>query len=303
MSWRPAQEPEVLPAGCLALEAEIIPRPRDLGGFAVRRVLPAAQRQMIGPFIFFDHMGPAAFEAGQGIDVRPHPHIGLATVTYLFEGELLHRDSLGSMQTIRPGEVNWMSAGRGIVHSERTPTPLRGACSRISGIQSWVALPDEAEEGEPTFAHHGTEELPRLEGEGVRICVIAGALYGKRAPVKTASELFYADATLADRASLILPAEHEERGVYLAEGAIELAGETFEAARLLVFRPDGEIPIHARGSARLLLLGGAAFPSRRYIWWNFVSSTMERIEQAKADWQAGRFEPVPGEHEWISLPE
>lgn len=303
MSWGPAHEPEMLPGGCPGLEVEIIPRPRDLGGFAVRRVLPATQRQMVGPFIFFDHMGPATFEAGKGIDVRPHPHIGLATVTYLFEGELLHRDSLGSVQTIRPGALNWMSAGRGIVHSERTPAALRGAASRAAGIQSWVALPDAAEEVEPTFVHHGTEELPTLEGEGVRIRIIAGALYGKRAPVKTASELFYADATLADRACLLLPAEHEERAVYLAEGTIELAGEAFGAGRLLVFRPGDEIPIRARGPARLLLLGGPAFPTRRYIWWNFVSSSKERIEQAKADWQAGRFAPVPGEHEWIPLPE
>lgn len=301
MSWRPAEEPEVLPVGCPGLEAEIIPRPRDLGGFAVRRVLPAAQRQMVGPFIFFDHMGPAVFEAGKGIDVRPHPHIGLTTVTYLFEGELLHRDSLGSVQAIRPGAVNWMSAGRGIVHSERTPAPLRGA--RAAGIQSWVALPDEAEEGEPTFAHHDADELPMFEDEGVQVCIIAGALYGARAPVQTASELFYADATLADGARLMLPAEHEERAVYLTQGAIELGGETFEAGRMLVFRPGDAIPIRAHGPARLLLLGGPTFPSRRYIWWNFVSSSKERIEQAKADWQAGRFGSVPGEDEWIPLPE
>lgn len=303
MSWQPAEEPEVLPVGCPALEAEIIPRPRDLGGFAVRRVLPAAKRQMVGPFIFFDHMGPTLFETGEGIDVRPHPHIGLATVTYLFEGELLHRDSLGSVQAIRPGSVNWMSAGRGIVHSERTPEQLRGARSRAAGIQSWVALPDDAEESEPTFAHHGTDELPVLEGEGARVCVIAGTLYGERAPVKMASELFYADAMLADQARLVLPAEHEERAVYLAEGTIELAGETFDAARLLVFRPGDAIPIRARGPARLLLLGGPAFPTQRYIWWNFVSRSKARIEQAKADWQAGRFESVPGEDEWIPLPE
>jgi len=303
MSWQAAEEPGFKAGGCPGLEAEIVPRARDLGGFSVRRVLPAGRRQMVGPFIFFDHMGPATFEAGQGIDVRPHPHIGLATVTYLFEGEMLHRDSLGTVQVIRPGALNWMTAGRGIVHSERTPPELRQGPHRAVGIQAWVALPLPHEETDPAFAHHGEEELPLLEGEGARVRIIAGSLYGLQAPVATLSELFYADAALEDGATVPLPAEHEERAIYIAEGGVELAGEPFEAGRMLLFRPGGEIPLRARGRSRLLLLGGAALEGRRYIWWNFVASSRERIEQAKADWQAGRFDPVPGETEHIPLPE
>ncbi|MDN5848068.1 MAG: pirin family protein, partial [Nitrococcus sp.] len=242
-------------------------------------------------------------QAGQGIDVRPHPHIGLATVTYLFEGELLHRDSLGSVQLILPGAVNWMTAGRGIVHSERTSETTRAAASRIDGIQSWVALPDGHEEIEPSFVHHDRDTLPVVETDGARIRIIAGSLYGRRAPVATLSELFYADAVLQHKASIVLPAEHEERALYLVGGCIELGGERFEAGRMLLFGSGAEIPLRARGASRLLLLGGAPLGSPRHIWWNFVSSSEERIEQAKADWQAGRFPPVPGETEFIPLPQ
>lgn len=286
-----------------ALETVIVPRTRDLGdGFEVRRVLPSAERRMVGPFVFFDAMGPTAFRAGSGLDVRPHPHIGLATVTYLFEGEILHRDSLGTVQPIRPGEVNWMTAGRGIVHSERTPPEIRRGMSRLAGIQVWVALPREHEETAPAFAHHGAAELPVIEGEGKRLRLVLGALEGARSPVSVLSEMVYADATLEAGARFEVPADHEERALFLAEGRIAIAGEAFEPGRLLVLRRGEAVVAAALAPSRLLLLGGAPMDGPRHIWWNFVSSSQERIEAAKADWQAGRFPPVPGETELIPLP-
>lgn len=284
-------------------DSVIVPRTRDLGnGFEVRRVLPAAQRRMVGPFVFFDHMGPTLLRAGTGLDVAPHPHIGLATVTYLFAGTILHRDSLGSAQLIEPGAVNWMTAGRGIVHSERTPPECRAGGSELFGIQTWVALPKAQEETTPAFAHHPAQDLPLLEGEGIRLRVIAGAAYGRRAPVAVFSDMFYADAALAPGAVLGLPAEHEERAAYLVSGRIAIGGETFESGRLLVFGRNGTVAIAADGEARLVLLGGAPMDGPRHIWWNFVASSTERIEQAKDDWKAGRFAPVPGETDFIPLP-
>ena len=303
MSWQPAQEPGDDSAPCPSLEAIIVPRARDLGGFEVRRALPSAKRQMVGPFIFWDQMGPAIFRAGSGLDVRPHPHIGLATVTYLFEGEILHRDSLGSIQPIRPGEVNWMTAGRGIAHSERTDEQIRAADRTMFGIQSWVALPARDEETDPGFFHHAESALPTLDAEGKRVRMITGSLYGLRSPVKTFSEMFYADADLQPGARIPLPAEHEERAIYVAQGSIEIAGDVHQAGRLLVFRPGDEITVTAVEHARILLLGGEPMDGPRHIWWNFVSSSKDRIDQAKADWKAGRFEPVPGETEFIPLPE
>lgn len=297
-----ANPPETTLSGCPALERVIVPRARDLGGFEVRRVLPAAQRQMVGPFIFFDRMGPAQFEPDRGIDVRPHPHIGLSTITYLFEGEIFHRDSLGSAQAIRPGEVNWMTAGRGIVHSERTAPEIRAQPSRLSGIQAWVALPERDAETDPVFSHYPREVLPEVTEDGSRVRLIAGELFGERSPVATHWPMFYADATMAAGARLVLPAEHEERAVFLVEGALEIAGDTFEAGRLLVFRAGDDITLRARAPVRLMLLGGAPMDSARVIWWNFVASSSERIEQAKADWTAGRFPPVPGDDEFIPLP-
>jgi redox-sensitive bicupin YhaK (pirin superfamily) len=285
-------------------ETVIVPRTRDLGGgFEVRRVLPSAQRRMVGPFVFFDHMGPTVFRAGTGLDVRPHPHIGLATITYLFEGEILHRDSLGSVQPIRPGEVNWMVAGRGIAHSERTAPEQRQAEQRLFGIQSWVALPQRDEEAAPSFAHHAAAELPHLDGEGKKVRLIAGALFGQRAPVHTFSDMFYADAALDHGARLEIPAEYEERAVYVADGSVTFAGEEFAAGQLLVLAPGAPIVIGSAMGARLLLLGGAPMDGPRHIWWNFVSSSKDRIETAKADWKVGRFTPVPGETEFIPLPE
>jgi redox-sensitive bicupin YhaK (pirin superfamily) len=294
-----------LPAG---LEIVIPGRRRDLvGGFQVQRVLPYSQRRMVGPFIFLDQMGPEVLRAGAGLDVAPHPHIGLATVTYLFEGELLHRDSLGTVRMIRPGEVNWMTAGSGIAHSERTPPELRQTGSKLFGLQSWVALPTRDEETEPAFAHHGAGELPIIEGEGKRVRLIAGSLYGARSPVATRSEMFYADAKLEAGARLQLPADHEERAVYIVTGSVGLADHSraFNAGELLVFKPGEAITLRAGSDApaRLMLLGGARLDGSRHIWWNFVSSSKERIEQAKENWQAGRFAPVPEETEFIPLPE
>src|SRR3712207_985128 len=260
---------------------------------------------MVGPFIFFDQMGPGEFLAGRGLDVRPHPHIGLSTVTYLFEGEILHRDSLGSRQPIRPGDVNWMTAGHGIAHSERTDPALRGRTNRLFGIQSWVALPKDAEEAVPGFVHHPAATLPVAEEDGTRLRLIAGEGWGLRAPVAVSSPLFYADAALSPGAALPLPDGHEERGAYVVQGAVELGGTVFEAGRMLLFRAGDRLSLRAGPQgARLLLLGGAAMDGPRYVFWNFVSSSRERIEQAKADWREGRFARVPGdEQEFIPLPE
>jgi redox-sensitive bicupin YhaK (pirin superfamily) len=304
-SESPRKQSGLLPP---VLDTVVVTRLRDLvDGFKVRRVLPSARRRMVGPFIFLDQMGPEILSAGRGLDVAPHPHIGLATVTYLFTGEILHRDSLGTVQAIRPGEVNWMTAGSGIAHSERTPPPLRATGSNLFGIQSWVALPMGDEETEPAFAHHDAAELPVVEGEGKRMRLITGSLYGARSPVRTLSEMFYADAELEAGARLPVPVDHEERAAYIVEGAVTLSGDggVFEAGQLLVFKPGAEMTLEALGSspARLMLLGGEPMDGRRHIWWNFVSSSSERIEQAKEDWKAGRFAPVPEETEFIPLPE
>ena len=277
------------------IEAIIVPPLRDLGeGFHVRRALPARERRSIGPFVFFDQMGPTRFKPGSGLDVRPHPHIGLATVTYLFDGQIMHRDSLGSVQAIRPGEVNWMIAGSGIVHSERTALEQRQAESALSGIQCWVALPREHEEIGASFRHHSVAELPHIEGDGVSLRLIAGALGGERAPVATLSEMFYADVTLRAGAALPLSSEYEQRGVYVVQGNVDLMGQAVESGRLIVLQPGRAITLAAPQGARVMLLGGAQLEGPRHLWWNFVSSSSERIEQAKADWREGRFGLVPG---------
>jgi len=284
------------------VELVIEPRPRDLGGFEVRRVLPYVKRRMVGPFVFLDHIGPAVFAPGTGVDVRPHPHVGLATVTYLFEGEMMHRDSTGAVRNIMPGDVNWMTAGRGIVHSERTAPDARARGFAMHGIQAWVALPVEAEETEPSFHHHGKDSLPMIDMDGVRLRLIAGTAYGKTSPVETFSPTFYLDAAMQGGSVLPLTGEHEERAVYIAEGAVEIGGEAYESGRMLVFAPGAAAAIHAVADARLMLLGGANI-GERHIWWNLVSSRPERIEQAKADWKERRFPPVPGETEFTPLPE
>jgi redox-sensitive bicupin YhaK (pirin superfamily) len=304
MSWLTAEAPEARTApACTVLETVIVPRPRDLGGFEVRRVLPSAERQSVGPFVFFDQMGPAELAPGSGIDVRPHPHIGLATVTYLFAGTIVHRDSLGSLQPIEPGAVNWMTAGRGIVHSERSDNELRKQRQKLYGIQIWVALPKQDEETDPDFTHYPAESLPQVEGEGKTVRVIAGSLFGKSSPVNTFSKLFYGDTICRPGASLLLDNEHVERGIYLLEGTVEIAGQIFEPGRLLVFSSGDEVTVKATSEARLLLFGGEPLDGPRHLWWNFVSSSLERIEQAKADWKNGRFARVPGDSEFIPLPD
>jgi hypothetical protein len=304
MSWMPSQDP--VPGdkhSCDALELVIVPRARDLGGFEVRRALPHGKRQMVGPFIFFDHFGPVQFIAGQGMDVRPHPHIGLATVTYLFDGRVVHRDSEGNALEITPGAMNLMTAGRGIAHSERTPAAERQAGAHMFGLQSWIALPTDQEEIAPRFDHFDAASLPVVEDGGVWARVIAGSAFGQTSPVGMLSDWLYAEVVLEAGASAPLDPGHEERAIYLVEGEIEIAGETFEGARLLIFRPGDRITVRAKTRSRVMFLGGTAMEGPRYIWWNFVSSRRERIEQAKEDWKSGRFAPVPGETEFIPLPE
>jgi hypothetical protein len=286
-----------------AIDHIIIPRTRDIGGFEVRRVLPSTKKRMVGPFVFFDQMGPNTFPSGEGLDVRPHPHIGLATVTYLFDGEILHRDSLGVVQAIRPGEVNWMTAGRGIAHSERTDDAQRPTGPSLYGIQAWIALPKDFEETDPGFTHHGTDDQPIIDDTDKTVRVIAGSIWGKSARVKTFSDMFYADAALSTGAKLPIPSEHEERALYVADGRISVNGDSFGSGQLLVLHPGDAITVEAESRARVMVLGGEPMDGPRHIWWNFVSSSKDRIEQAKADWLAGRFEAVPNETEFIPLPE
>jgi redox-sensitive bicupin YhaK (pirin superfamily) len=305
LSRRPPNNPvDATPDNSRPVETVIVPRTRDLGGFDVRRVLPSSKRRMIGPFIFFDQMGPARLDPGTGVDVRPHPHIGLSTVTWLIEGEIMHRDSLGSAQPIRPGEVNWMTAGSGIVHSERTPPDLRPDGPKLYGLQTWLALPQKFEETEPSFEHFKASELPTLEGDGIAMTLVAGHGWGKRSPVGVFSETLYADIRIDAGATLTLPAEHEERGLYILAGEIEIEGERFEPGAMLVLRPGNAIDVQARMAAHVMAVGGESADGPRHIWWNLVSSSKERIEQAKEDWKAGRFASVPGDaEEFIPLPE
>ncbi len=286
-----------------AIRTILVSKGKDLGGFSVRRFLPAAKCRAVGPFIFFDHMGPATFAPGQGVDVRPHPHIGLATVTYLFEGALLHRDSLGTVQEIRPGDVNWMTAGRGIVHSERTPPALREAGFHIDGLQFWVALPREHEQCEPSFQHCPVGSLPSLEGSGKTLRLIAGEAFGLRSPVRTLSPLFYADLKLDAGSGFAMTAEHAERALYPVSGRVRIADEALLPHQLVVLEPGQPVCIEAETDARLMLLGGAPLDAPRHMWWNFVSSDPVRVEQAGRDWAEDRFPGVPGETERIPLPD
>jgi redox-sensitive bicupin YhaK (pirin superfamily) len=285
------------------IELVIPQRRRDLGGFEVGRVLPFAKRRMVGPFIFFDHMGPADFPPGipRSVDVRPHPHIGLATLTYLFAGEIMHRDSVGSEQPIRPGEVNWMTAGRGITHSERFERARREG-GRVHGIQAWVALPREKEETEPAFSHHARRDLPGLEEGGVSLRLVAGEAFGAKAPVPVHSPLFYLHCELSPGAVVDPGDEYPERAAYVASGALEAGGQRYEPGQMLVFEPKAKAALRALTPATLMLLGGEPV-GERFIEWNFVSSSRERIEQAKADWRAGRMKlPDLDRDEFIPLP-
>jgi redox-sensitive bicupin YhaK (pirin superfamily) len=296
--------------GCKDVEFVIVPRTRDLGGFTVGRILPYARRRMVGPFIFFDHIGPAEFAPNTGLDVRPHPHIGLATVTYLFEGEIRHRDNLGFDQMIRPGDVNWMTAGRGIVHSERTAAETRKGAHRLHGIQSWVALPHTDEETDPAFHHYPRTSLPELRLSGVSLRLIAGRAFGAESPAKVFSEMFYASAEAPPGSRLPLPDDYEERAIYIVSGTLSVNGRPMPAGRMLVFVPGSSPLIEAVDAARVMLLGGAPV-GERTIWWNLVSSSQARIDAARAAWREaarsgfppGLFALPPGEREYIPAPE
>jgi redox-sensitive bicupin YhaK (pirin superfamily) len=279
-------------------------RLHDLGdGFTVRRLLPVLQARHVGPFVFYDHMGPADFAPGRGMDVRPHPHIGLATVTWLFEGTIRHRDSLGSLADIRPGAVNWMTAGGGIVHSERTPPEARAAGQRLHGIQVWVALPRDHAEIAPEFHHHEADALPRVRRDGVELVLITGTGWRAASPVKVYAPMYFAEARLDAGAELSLPAEHAEHGVHVIEGGMEWGTLSLDEGRMAV-QAGGSAPVlRAARASRVMLFGGAPLDGERHLWWNFVASSRERIEQAKADWREGRFPRVPGdEREFIPLP-
>ena len=304
MSFFPSPDPRPGDAAsCDAVETLIIPGARKLGGLPIRRALPSAKRRLVGPFIFFDRMGPALLRAGEALDIRPHPHIGLSTVTYLFDGSIRHRDSLGSQTVIRPGDVNLMTAGRGIVHSERTPEEIRGAPMSVSGLQTWLALPDAMEEIAPAFATTAKADLPELEAGGVHARVVIGSFDGATAPVMQHHETLYVDVRLDPGAVLEVPAETEERALYVLSGTVTISGDEFGENNLLVLRPGDPIEVESADGAHVMLFGGAAIPTKRYIWWNFVSSSRERIEQAKEEWKTGRFDIVPGDtEEFMPLP-
>lgn len=284
-----------------AIRLRIVPRERDLGEFSVRRVLPSPELKMVGPFVFFDHMGPAAFAPGKGIQVRPHPHIGIATITYLFEGEIMHRDSLGVTQAIRQGAVNLMTAGSGIVHSERAGADL-DTDSTLHGIQSWIALPTEKEEIAPAFKHYPASEIPALESGGASVRVIMGEAYGQHSPVMTYSSTLYLDCQLPATSELVLPGDYPELAVYVVSGRVLIDGAEFGPGVMAVAGPDGEVRLRAAEESRVMVIGGDPL-GERHLWWNFVSSSTERLERAKRDWKDGRFATVPGDPEFIPLPE
>lgn len=306
MSWLPSKDPAEnteMPEG---VDLLVVPRVRDIGGFEVRRALPSVKRKTVGPFVFLDQMGPAEVMTGASLDVRPHPHIGLSTLTYLLSGSIVHRDSLGTVGTIEPGAVNWMMAGRGITHSERTSPLDTPSGQSLFGLQAWVALPKDQEEGEPTFLHHGADALPVEQGEGVTARVVAGSIFGRTSPLSASNDAIYVDITMAPGARLDIPATVPDRALYLVEGEITIDGQTFAAGHLVVLKPGAVITVVTRiGAAtplRAILMGGEPLDGPRHIWWNFVSSSKERIEAAKADWAAGRFAPVPGDDDALPLP-
>jgi redox-sensitive bicupin YhaK (pirin superfamily) len=283
------------------IELLIEPAEKDLGEFSVRRALPDKRRQRVGPFIFFDHMGPAEFPPGTGVNVRAHPHIGLSTITYLFEGEILHRDSLGYVQPIRPGEINWMTAGRGIVHSEKVRPEIFESGQKLHGLQTWLALPIEHEEDEPRFEHYGADGIPKISLEGAEVTVVIGSAYGETSPVATASETLYVEVRMQAGASIDLP-EAEEIGLYVIDGKVDIDGQTVSSGVLAVLEKNSKAVISSSDGAHVMICGGDALEGDRIIWWNFVSSSRERLEKAKRDWNEGRFDEVPGETDFIPLP-
>ncbi len=301
MSYHSASEPECKSAAG-SIELIVEPKAKDLGGFTVRRVLPSRERRMVGPFIFFDHMGPAEFPPGEGISVRPHPHIGLATVTYLFEGEILHRDNLGYVQPIQPGAVNLMTAGKGIVHSERAGSDL-DVTSRLHGIQSWMALPEDKQEIDPAFVHYPAADLPQFEREGADVRVIIGEAFGQRSPVAVHAPMLYLECRMPAGSSITVPGNYEERAIYVVEGAVRVADESLGAGLLGVVEPGAEARLAAVADSRVMVIGGANL-GPRHIWWNFVSTSKERMREAGEDWREGRFATIPGDdEEFIPLPE
>jgi redox-sensitive bicupin YhaK (pirin superfamily) len=300
MSYQDASSPKCEKSGG-AIELLITPAEKDLGEFTVRRVLPSPERRMVGPFIFFDHMGPAVFAPGEGIQVRPHPHIGLATITFLFEGEIMHRDSLGYVQPIEPGAVNLMTAGKGIVHSERSGADFE-TLAYLHGIQSWIALPEDQEERDPGFAHYPAGDLPRLDAGEVAVTVIMGEAFGAASPVKTFSPTLYLDCHMPKGSTLVLDDLYDERAVYVVSGEVCFGEQALTAGVMAVVCPDQPIRLYADVDSQVMVIGGAAL-GNRHIWWNFVSSSKARIEQAKADWREGRFDEVPGDSEYIPLPD
>lgn len=279
------------------------PIKKSLGEFTVSRILPNSSKQMIGPFIFFDHMGPVNFPSGQGVDVRPHPHIGIATVTYLFEGSILHRDSLGYEQEIEPGDINWMTAGKGIVHSERETAKVRSSDHTLHGLQLWVALPDDKQEIEATFHHHPKETLPLFKYEESTIRLMIGEIFGKKSPVKVHSPMFYADVTMPENTTISVPKNGQELGIYVIDGTVSIDNTNYNKFDFIFAGREEEILITANENAKFILIGGKTFDTKRYIWWNFVSNSKNRIEQAKSDWLNGNFNKVPNDNEYIPLPE
>ncbi len=304
MSWQSTTDPEChTDRTGSPIESVIVPRRRDVGGFDVMRALPSAERRAVGPFVFFDQFGPLQLIQGRSLEVRPHPHIGLATVTYLFAGKIMHRDSLGTVQPIQPGEVNWMTAGHGIVHSERTSDAGNPPGAELFGIQTWVALPKSHEEIEPAFAHHARVELPEVAGNGFWGRIILGSCFGRSSPVATFADPVYVDCRLDAGSRLLLPAEIEERAVSTVSGELQVGKQRFAPGTLAVCTPRAEVVLTADVATQFILIGGPRLDGPRIVWWNFVSSSQERIEAAKADWRAGRFAPVPGDKEFIPLPE
>jgi len=304
MSWNPAVDAVCAKVeNCDPIDLIIRPQEHDIGGFSVRRALPAKERQMVGPFIFFDHMGPATLPADQPLNVRPHPHIGLATLTWLIEGSIMHRDSLGHAQEIQPGEVNWMTAGAGIVHSERTPERLLGQENRLFGLQVWMALPKEHEEVSPSFQHYSADQIPHVQGDGFHATIVAGKAWGRESPVSVYSDTLYVDLRLDRGATTPIDCGHEERALYILDGALEIEGERFQPGELLVLKPGAHVTVTAPEDTHLIVIGGAKMDGPRIKWWNFVSSSRERLNQAKDDWRNGKFPKVPNdEEEYIPLP-